>query len=209
MKKDILHIHSEENKGFTLIEVLVSIVILTIIIFSSMFIFKESVRKFRKNTYEKEIYKTATETFQTIEKYLKNAKINNLNGKLRMNFKGQKQWVKFISTTEESKESDFLKVGIYFQDNNLKMSIEKIDEESDFSFKKGFPGAQILAENIRNFEILYFDGTNYVSNWDTENTEEPQLPPFVKIIMEIESGMKVEGKKLNKNFERIIKVGYE
>ncbi|HRR95206.1 MAG TPA: prepilin-type N-terminal cleavage/methylation domain-containing protein [Candidatus Ratteibacteria bacterium] len=209
MKKDILHIHSEENKGFTLIEVLVSIVILTIIIFSSMFIFKESVRKFRKNTYEKEIYKTATETFQTIEKYLKNAKINNLNGKLRMNFKGEKQWIKFITTTEESKESDFLKVGIYFQDNNLKMNIEKIDKESDFSFKEGFPGAQILAENIRNFEILYFDGTNYVSNWDTENTEEPQLPPFVKIIMEIESGMKVEGKKLNKNFERIIKVGYE
>jgi len=209
LRKNILNTLSEKSNGFTLIEVLVSILVLTFILFSLLFVFKGSVINFRKKTTEKDIYKNTTEVFETLGKYLKNAKVNNLKGNLRMNFKGGKNWIKFISITEESEESDFLKVGLYFQDNKIKMSLEKVDEKRKFHLRDGFPGAQVLAENIENFEISYFDGKNYVSGWDTEKMEIPFLPSFVKIKIVPYGEEKIEGKVIKKEFERILKVGYE
>jgi len=209
LKRNILNTLSEKGNGFTLIEVLVSILVLTFILFSLLFIFKESVINFRKKTIEKNIYKNTSEVFETLGKYLKNAKVNNLEGNLRMNFKGGKNWIKFISITEESEESDFLKVGFYFQDNKIKMCLEKVDEKGNFYLRDGFIGAQILAENIEKFEISYFDGKNYVSEWDTEKMEIPYLPSFVKIKIVPYGEEKIEGKVTKKEFERILKVGYE
>jgi len=200
---------SEKSNGFTLIEVLVSILVLTFILFSLLFIFKESVINFRKKTAEKDIYKNTTEVFETVRKYLKNAKVNNLKGNLRMNFKGGKNWIKFISITEESEKSDFLKVGFYFQDNKIKMCLEKVDEKGNFHLRDGFPGAQILAKNIEKFEISYFDGKSYVSGWDTEKMKNPSLPSFVKIKIVPYGEEKIEGKLIKKELERILKVGYE
>ena len=209
MKRNILNTLSEKSNGFTLIEVLVSVLVLTFILFSLLFIFKGSVINFREKTTEKDIYKNTSEVFETLGKYLKNAKVNNLKGNLRMNFKGGKNWIKFISITEESEKSDFLKIGFYFKDNRIKMSMEKVDEKRNFHLRDGFPGAQILAENIENFEISYFDGKNYVSGWDTEKMKNPFLPSFVKIKIVPYGEEKVEGKLIKKEFERILKVGYE
>jgi len=209
LRKNISNTLSEKSNGFTLIEVLVSILILTFILFSLLFIFKGSVINFRRKTTEKDIYKNTTEVFETLGKYLKNAKVNNLEGNLRMNFKGSKNWIKFISITEESEKSDFLKVGFYFQDNKIKMSVEKVDDKGNFYIREGFPGAQILAEYIEKFEISYFDGKNYVSEWDTEKMKNPFLPSFVKIKIVPYGEGKIEGKVIKKEFERILKVGYE
>lgn len=209
MKRNFLPILSEKNNGFTLIEVLVSLLILTFILFSSLFIFRENVRKMRIKASEKEIYKNAFDTFSTMENYLSKAKINSQKGKLRMDFKGEKNSLKFISMVQESEKSDFVKVGIFFRDNKIKMYIEKVNEKNGFGFRNGFPGAQVLAENISDFEILYSDKGKWKEKWDTSEKENHCLPDFVKIKMTVFYKKKIEGKIYEKTFERIIKVGYE
>ncbi len=208
MRENILFHHLEEDNGFTLIEVLISIFVFTFVCLSGIFILKNSLLSSRKKQIEKDIMKEIIFIYDFIEKRISNAMINELSGKYRMNFKGGDKWAKFVSSFSEDKEGDIVKFGIYWKDNKIMVNMVRVDKENpDFSFFEGFPGAQVLGLDIKDFSIKYFDGENWYESWDTEVMEEPKLPEFVEIKIVVSKG-KIEGKEIEKQIKKTIKIGF-
>lgn len=208
MKVKFLSQKSEEDKtGFTIIEILISIFIFTFICLSGILVSKNIIIASKKKTIEKDILKEISHISEFIEKTLPNAMINELSGRYRMNFKGENTWVKFIAPFSESKEGDIAKFGIFYRDNKIMVEMVRVDKENpDFEFYEGFPGAQILGEDIKFFSLRYYDGQNWLDRWDTENMEEPELPELVEIKIKISKG-KIEGREIEREFTKITKIG--
>lgn len=207
MKKNILRVFLEEDKGFTIFEILISMFIFTIICFSAILILRSSLSTLREKNIEKEILKEIVNISEFIENRISLAMINNLDGKYRMNFKGEENWVKFIAPFSEGDQGDIAKFGIYWKDDKILVHMTRVDRENpDFTFFEGFPGAQILANNIKNFTIRYFDGKDWKKNWNTEIMEEPELPEYIEYEIVICKG-KVEGREIEKIFKNRVKIG--
>ena len=208
MKVHIFRGVSEEDKGFTLLEVLIALVIFCVAAFSSIMIFKNSLLRFDKQIGEKKVYSEAIKVFDYTERYLSSAMCNDMDGKFRINFEGRDSYVRFISPFSEGQESDLAKFGIYFDSecNKVKVSIIRIDRKCpDFVFPVGFPGAQVLGEDIGMFKISYYDGRNWKDCWDTSSMSEPVLPRLVRIEIAPFS-QKIEGKRYEETFEKVIKI---
>jgi len=194
------------NKGITLIEIVISMIIFAVVIFSAVFIFKESLYRFGKASGEKKVYSEAAVVLNYIEKYITAAMCNNKNGSQRINFAGGKDFVRFVAPFYEGRESDLAKFAFYFRDDTVKVSVVRItNSRPDFSFPQDFSGAQTLGENISFFEISYYDGSQWKSSWDTAEMENPLLPESVRIAVTVYS-KKIEGKKIEKEFKRIINI---
>ncbi len=211
MKGSIFQGVSEGDKGFTLLEVLIALIIFCVAIFSSIMIFKGSLLRFGKQTGEKKIYSEAVKVSDYMERYLVSAMCNDMEGILRINFEGEKEYVRFISPFSEGTESDLAKFGIYFdrEDNTVKVSVVRIDRKNpDFIFPAGFPGAQVLGEGIGRFQISYYDGENWNDRWHTEDMAEPALPRIIKVEITPFS-QKMEGKRDEERFEKLIRIPLE
>jgi hypothetical protein len=207
--KNILFQFLEEDEGITLTEILIAIFIFTFICVSAIFILKNSLLSSRKKTIEKDILKEVVYITEFIETKISNAMVNDLSGRYRMNFKGESNWVKFICPFSEGKENDLAKFGIYYKDGKVMAEMVRIDNKNpDFTFFDGFPGAQILGEDVKQFRLKYFDGENWVDKWDTEQMTNPKLPEFIEITLTISKG-KIEGKEIEKEIKKIVKTGWE
>jgi len=204
LKRGIFMDILEENRGITLIEVLISLIIFVIIMGTSLLIFKGSILNLRKENLERKLWKEAVGAINFIEKYIRNAMVNDLKGKYRMNFYGGKDWVKFIAPFSEGEGSDLGKFGIYQKGDKIKASFVRITKDKpDFEFFQGYPGSQILAEGVEELRFYYFDSKEWKENWSTD--VKSQLPEFIKVEITL-SGEKVEGKRVIKKFTKIVKV---
>lgn len=202
---------SGENKGFTLLEILIAVVIFCIAAFSSVMIFKGSLLRFGKQTGEKKMYSEAVKVFDYMERYLSSAMSNDMKGNLRINFKGEREYVRFVSPFSEGPDSDLAKFGIYFDrdTNTVKVSVIRIDRKDPyFVFPSGFPGAQVIGENIKHFQLSYYDGTDWFDKWYTEDMKEPVLPHIIKVEIKTFS-QKIEGKRYEETFEKFIRIKAE
>ena len=209
MKRNILFRFSGEGKGITLLEILIAVFIFTFVCLSSVFILRNSLLSSRKKTIEKDILREIIYITEFIETRISNAMINDLSGRYRMNFKGESDWVKFICPFSEGKENDIVKFGIYYKDGKIMVEMVRVDNKNpDFTFFNGFPGAQILGENIKLFKLRYYNGKNWVESWNTESMIKPELPKFVEIYMIISKG-KIEGKEIEREIKKVIKIGWE
>ncbi|MCM8762026.1 MAG: prepilin-type N-terminal cleavage/methylation domain-containing protein [Candidatus Omnitrophica bacterium] len=208
MKIHILQEVSEGDKGFSLLEVLIALVIFCIAVFSSITIFKSSLLRFGKQVGEKKVYSEAVKVFNYMERYLVSAMCEE---DPRIDFEGESEYIRFISPFSEGPESDLAKFNIYFdrEDNKVKVSVIRIDrKENNFNFPAGFPGAQVLGENISSFHLFYYDGKEWKDRWNTAYITEPELPRLIKV--EITSfPHKVEGKRYYERFEKLIRIPVE
>ncbi len=209
MKKSILSQCLEEDNGFTLLEVLISIFIFTFVCLSAIFILKNYLLSSREKSREKEILKELIYISEFIGSKISNAMINELSGKYRMNFKGENTWVKFICPFSEGEEGDIVKFGIYWKDDKIMAEMVRVNSKNpDFTFYEGFPGAQILGQDVKSFLLKYYDGKNWLNEWDTERMEKPKLPKMVEIKITVSKG-KIEGKEIEKEIKKIVKIGWE
>lgn len=205
MRRHIFQGVLEGDRGFTLLEILIAVVIFCIAIFSAVSIFKNSVLKFGKQAGEKKVYSEAAKVFEYMERYLSSAMCNKEAG---IEFEGENEYVRFVSPFSEGPESDLAKFGIYFdrESNSVKVSVIRIDRKSSsFVFPSGFPGAQVLGENISNFQISYYDGSMWQERWNTEGMDEPQLPEIIRVKITTFS-QKIEGKRYEETFENYIRI---
>ncbi|MCX8082949.1 MAG: prepilin-type N-terminal cleavage/methylation domain-containing protein [bacterium] len=199
------------DSGFTLLEILIAVIIFCIATFSSVMIFKGSIVRFERQSGEKKVFSEAIKVFDYMEKYLTSAMCNNMEGKLRINFEGEKEYVKFISPFSEGPDTDLAKFGIYFdrEAKTVKVSVIRIDRNDPFFiFPSGFPGAQILGENIGYFQISYYDGKNWLDHWYTDCMIEPELPRIIKVEIKPFS-QKIEGKRYEETFEKYIRISMQ
>ncbi len=201
-------VKSNWYKGFTLLEMVIALIIFCIAVLSAVTIFRNSLYRFGRQSAEKKIYSEASRTFGYIEKYLPSAMCNDMKGGMRINFKGEKERVRFVSPFSEGPESDLAKFGIYFDSaaGAVKVAVERIDRASpDFRFSEGFPGAQVAGEGISAFALSYSGGSSWKDEWNTEDMEDPVLPRLVKIELTCFSG-KIEGVRDEKTFTKIIRI---
>lgn len=202
---------SEGDKGIVLLELLIAVVIFCIAVFSSVMIFKNSLIRFSRKTGEKKVYTEATRVLNYLERYLSSAMCNDMEGGLRIIFEGGSDYIRFVSPFSEGPESDLAKFGIYFEreTNTVKVSVIRIDRKShDFVFPSGFPGAQVLGENIADFHLSYYDGHNWNERWNTEYMSEAVLPRIIKVEIKTFSSM-IEGKRYEETFEKFIRINTE
>ncbi len=200
---------SDGSEGITVLEMLTALIVFTLVILSAVMIFKNSLGRFSRQVSEKEIYSEASRVFGYMEKYLPSAICNNMEGGLRINFKGDNDSLRFVSPFSKGPESDLAIFGIYLDKDAsaVKVSVVRVDRaKPDFFFPSGFAGAQILGEGIRVFKIEYFNGSNWLDEWNTEIMTEPCLPELVRVELSVFSKKKVEGERIEKRFTRLIRV---
>lgn len=196
-----------ERAGITLLETLVAMVIFTIVTVSATMVFRNSLYRFGGQSSEKKIYSEASRILGYIEKYLPSAMCNDMDGEMRITFKGEKHRIRFISPFSRGQESDLAKFGIYLDANTwtVKVATVRIDSSKPgFLFPEGFAGAQTLGECIESFELSYFNGSEWLEEWDTDRMAEPRLPQLVKIELKVFSAKKTEGRRSEKTFTRLI-----
>jgi len=207
MKKGSFAVLSEGDKGLTLLEVLLSFIIFVVIIVSSVILIKTTLINLRKKNLEKEIFSDAIQTLEVIERHLSCAIINETIGSYRMNFIGAPNYIKFIAPFPDDTKSDLGKFGFYLDENKIKMFFERVDkQEDDFTFPKGFPGAQVLGTSVENMKFSYFDGKEWKDEWNTDTGGEEVLPYFVKVEITVLSPEKIEGKETKQIFSKLIKL---
>ncbi len=194
-------------RGITILEMLVAMVIFTVVMLSATAIFKNSLYRFGRQASEKKIYSEAARVFAYVEKYLPSAMCNGMEGDMRINFKGEKDCLRFVSPFSEGEESDLAKFGIYFDRDAsaVKVAVVRVDRATpDFCFPSGFSGAQTLGECIGGMTLSYFDGSGWMDEWNTGVMAEPCLPGMVKVQLDVFSAQKTEGERSEKTFTRLI-----
>lgn len=201
---------SGADKGITVLEVLVSLIIFTVIIVSTLVIFKHSLLTGRKSVQEKDIYSEAVNTLDFLSRHLSLAMANELTGECRIDFLGSRNWVRFVAPFSEGEGSDLCKFGVYHQDDKIKVQVLRVDKaRPDFLFPSGFPGAQVLGENVGELQFYYRDGTAWCREWDSRPGREQagRLPEIIRIEILVVSPEKVEGKVREKRFTRLVRLG--
>lgn len=209
MKKNIFtEVSGARNpNGITILEILIGLVIFTVVILSATMIFKESLHRFGKQVSEKKVYSEAARVLEYMEKYLPSAMCNDMEGRMRIDFIGEKESVRFVSPFSEGPESDLAKFGIYFDRDAsaVKVAVLRVDSaRPDFLFSAGFAGAQVLGECIDSFQLSYFNGSDWQDEWDTGRMAEPHLPRMVRVELGVFSKQRIEGKRSEKTFTRLI-----
>ena len=199
---------SAGSEGFTLLETLIALVIFCVAVFSALTVFRTSLLRFGRQSAEKKIYSEASRTFGYIERYLSSAMCNDMDGGMRMNFKGEKDSVRFVSPFSEGPESDLAKFALYFDSDEsaVKVAVERVSRASpDFRFPAGFSGAQKVGEGISDFILSYSDGSAWKDAWNTGEMEEPVLPRFVMVELTCFSA-RIEGERSEKTFTKLIRI---
>ncbi len=186
---------------------LVAMVILAVVMLSTTMIFRNSLYRFGRQASEKKIFSEAARVMGYMERYLPSSMCNSMEGKMRINFVGEKESIRFVAPFSEGPESDIAKFGIYFdrESSAVKVAVLRVDGgDPDFVFTKGFAGAQKLGECIDSFRLSYFDGSGWRDVWDTGQMAEPCLPQMVKVELTVFSKQRTEGERSEKTFSRVI-----
>ncbi len=195
------------SRGMTLLEMLVVIVLFAVVTLSVTIIFKNSLYRFSRQFSEKEIYSEAFRVLEYMGRYLPSAMCNDMEGGLRISFSGEGDHLRFVSPFSEGPESDLSKFSIYFDEDAsaVKVSVVRVDRAApDFYFPSGFPGAQTLGERIGSFILSYYSGSDWLDRWDTVEMSESSLPEMVRVELTVFSEKKIEGKRIEKTFIRLI-----
>mgnify|MGYP001294799901 CR=1 FL=1 len=196
------------NSGISLVELIISMMIFTIVILSSILVFRESIFRFGKERGEKKVLSETAAVFTYIEKYITAAMCNDKQGPGRINFAGESDMVRFVSPFYKGKESDLARFAFYHREVCIRASVTRVDADNpDFSFPENFSGSQVLGENVSLFLLEYHDGKEWKTGWNTAEMESPSLPEAVRISLTTHSE-KIEGKKIEKKFTRIINIGW-
>jgi len=207
LKENISTEVSGGSKGITLLEMIVALVIFTAVMLSATMIFKNSLYRFGRQASGKKIYSEAARVMAYMERYLPSAMCNDMEGRMRIDFAGAKDSLRFVSAFSEGPESDLAKFGIYFDgdESAVKAAVLRVDgRKPDFVFPAGFAGAQVLGECIDSFRLSYFNGSDWQDEWDTGRMAEPCLPRMIRVELKVFSRQKTEGERSEKTFTRII-----
>lgn len=199
---------SGESRGITLLEVIISMMIFSLIFFSAAFIFRESLLRFGKDSGGKKVYSEIASVLNYLERYVSAAMCGGGINSHRIDFKGERNTVRFAAPFSEGDESDIAKFAFYFEEGKVKVSLLRISRRHpDFTFPEDFSGAQVLGENIGCFELEYLDGNLWKDSWDTREMEEPRLPGAIKVKITAHSE-KIEGERIEKKVTKIINIGW-
>ncbi|HOQ81936.1 MAG TPA: hypothetical protein PLL89_02620, partial [bacterium] len=101
-----------KDKGISIVEILVAIVIITIVFISGLMIFSTSTLRIARQSAEKTINQQATDFTLFLRNKLKEAIIRDIPGPFRIDFVGTETSIKFVAPYSSGNGSDIGKYGI-------------------------------------------------------------------------------------------------
>jgi len=183
------HTRANKEKGFTLVEILISLAILAIIVASTFTIFRSASKSWQKGEIRSERYQNARSAISKISVEISQAVISS-NSLCR--FTGDKNKVSFISfVTTGSGIFELSEVGFWLDGaKKLLMRNDEIDPDYDFTT---YGHSDILSENISELEFSYYDGALWTDTWNSDQALGVGLPKAVKVKIKVNDKKAKEG----------------
>jgi len=183
------HTRANKEKGFTLVEILISLAILAIIVASTFTIFRSASKSWQKGEIRSERYQNARSAISKISVEISQAVISS-NSLCR--FTGDKNKVSFISfVTTGSGIFELSEVGFWLDGaKKLLMRNDEIDPDYDFTT---YGHSDILSENVSKLEFSYFDGRVWTDTWSSDQALGVGLPKAVKVKIKVDDKKAKEG----------------
>jgi prepilin-type N-terminal cleavage/methylation domain-containing protein len=158
-----------DEKGFTLIEILIALAILAMIVASTFTIFRSSSQSWQKGETRRERYHNARTAVGRMSAEISQSVMPDKNSGV---FIGNKNTVRFFSFVSNSG-------GIF----ELAQIEYWLNDKNRFLMRN----EEILADNVSLVEFLYYDGLIWTDIWDSKLTvKEEALPKAVKIKIKVE-----------------------
>ena len=198
------------KKGFTIIEVLISLAILAIVGVMVGVIFRATQKSFLDSKAFQHVLDLAREsvvrmTSEIQETYVDSRGIVNFVGVdsnasiTKLNSSGDE--VFFVIPFAGSGSGDISEAGFWQRNDGMLMRHTDNDPDFDFSTADGDDELGIVISNL-NFQ--YFDGLNYLDEWDSRKgaSQEGLFPQSVKISFSVED----ERNTIKKEFNTVVKI---
>ncbi len=181
--------HRAESRGFTLVEVLISLAILAMIVASTFTIFRSASKSWQKGEARSERYQNARSAISRISAEISQAVIN---ANSLCKFTGDKNRVSFVSFVSTGSGVFELSEVEYWLDSakRLLMRNDEIDPDYDFTT---YGHSDVLSDNISELEFSYFDGLVWQDAWNSDQASGIGLPKAVNIKIRIEDKKAKEG----------------
>jgi len=207
-QKNLLQLFIKDKRAFSLVEILVTMVILVAVFVSAILIFSSITLRISRQSIKKTISTEADDFILFLRSKLRESTINDIEGPFRIDFVGTETSIKFVAPYTEGNGSDLGKYGIYFDGDEIRLSLERIDRNTkSYSFESGFSGSQPMVNNVKNLIFSYWNGRQWEKNWDTKNQiGQSMLPEKIKIFLVLTGG-KIEGEQIEETFMQEIWIG--
>ncbi len=176
-------------KGFTLVEVLISLAILAIIVASTFTIFRSASKSWQKGEIRSERYQNARNAISKISAEISQAVINS---NLLCKFTGDKNKVSFISFVTTGSGVFELSEVEFWLDIPKKLLMRNYEIDPDYDFTT-YGHSEILSENISELEFSYSDGFIWADTWSSDQALGVGLPKAVKVKIKIDDKKAKEG----------------
>jgi len=161
--------------GLTLIEVLISLVILTIITVISFSIFKIMSDAWKQGTETMLEVQNARTFLEMMHKDVSSAFLGETDD---IFFGGDENSLFFIMLENiDGEVSDLIEVG-YFKENSF--ICKHFQAEPDFDFLTS-DLKDVVCENVILFNLSYYNGEEWTSEWNSKSTT--KLPRSIKVIL--------------------------
>ena len=180
---------SQNERAFTLVEVLIALAILAMIVVSTFTIFRSASKSWQKGETRSERYQNARNAIYRISTEISQAVINS---NPLCKFTGDKNKISFFSFVSTESGVFELSELEYRLDGAKKLLMRNDDVDPDYDFTT-YDHSDALSENISELEFSYFDGVAWTDTWNSDQSLGVGLPKAVKIKIKVEDKKSKEG----------------
>ncbi len=178
-----------KEKGFTLIEILISLAILAMIVASTFTIFRSASKSWQKGETRSERYQNARNSISRMSSEISQAVINS---NPLCKFTGDKNKVSFFSFVSTDAGVFELSEVEYWLDGAKRLLMRNSEIDPDYDFTT-YSHSDILSDNISELEFSYFDGSVWSDAWNSDQASGVVLPKAVKIKIKVDDKNAKEG----------------
>ena len=180
---------SQNERAFTLVEVLIALAILAMIVASTFTIFRSASKSWQKGETRSERYQNARSAISRINSEISQAVINS---NPLCKFAGDKNKASFVSFVSAEPGVFELSEVEFWLDGAKKLLMRNNDLDPDYDFTT-YDHSDILSENVSELEFLYFDGAIWTDTWNSDPASGVGLPKAVKVKIKVEDKKAKEG----------------
>lgn len=164
--------------GFTLVEVLIALTILSVVMLSALAIFRGASQSWRRGETQTDLMQRARGIAEQIGRQLA-AAVSTSWGTVR--FEGTATAVHFVTVTPKSGRSDLVEAGFWQEGATL---FTHYEANPDFDFDTG--ESEELATGVSALAFQYSDGDAWHPSWSSTDTG--TLPKAVEVTVGLSTG---------------------
>ncbi len=199
---------SEGQRGFTLVELMISVSIMIILFSMLIVIFKATQESFIKANALQDVINTSRIIIERMHAEISAAffdeqgkaslvGLDETTGRMKNRSAGDELF--FCIPLTELEDSDIAEVGYWLRDDGNLMRHYQADADFDFVTADIDDAFGLI---VRELQFTFFDGSNYVTTWDSRPgaAQEGKAPKTVKVAFRVSD----DDNMIVKDFETIV-----